>query len=237
MNICETSRGEEAAPSSQDGTENVNGIDSSEKVELDLDKVKESVVYTSGEEATTSAPEETCGNAAVSTASSKDVHEQSASHQESVVFDLDVDDHNEGTSRLSLETPEREGNGSTRREEEEIKKTVPPEDQCDHASYKEHLRLHQELSKERDQAIAHGGQLQTRLAEHFRRNTPDEGRLVLEQPEAYESHLHLLSEMRRELSKDSASAQQQAEQLRLQCQEKQEKVLLTTCCLRRITEC
>lgn len=240
MNVCGTSEGEQAAALSQEDTDPVNDhvdrIVPSEKVELGSDSVKESVDAT-GEEATTSGPEETSGNTERDDASSTDVHEQPASHQESVVFDLDVDDHNEGTSRLDLETPEREEDRSARgEEEEEVEETVPPAGQDDCTSYEEHLRLHQELSEERDEAVAHGAQLQTRLAEHFRRNTPEQGRLDLEQPEAYESHLHLLSEMRRQLSEASRSAQQQVEQLRLQCQEKQEKVSRTTRCFPPPTE-
>lgn len=238
MNVCETLEGDQAAASSQEDTDpvsdNVDGIVPSEKVELDSDGVKESC-DASADEAATSGPGETSGDAVGDTASSKDIHEQPASHQESVVFDLDVDDHDDGTSRLNLETPERE-DGSTRgeeEEEEEVGETVPPTDQDDdRISYEEQLRLHQELSEERDEAVAHGAQLQTRLAEHLRRNTPDQGRLESEQPEAYKSHLHLLSEMRRQLSEASESAQQQVEQLRLQCQEKQEKVHLTTRCFR-----
>lgn len=204
MNICETSAGEEAAASSQgDDTENWDEIGLSEKVEPDSDKVKESV--------STSRPEETCGNAAAGATSSKGGHGQPASHQESVVFDLDVDDHQEGTSGLNLEIPERG--------EDEVKQTATP---ADHGGYEENLRLHQELNEERDEAVAHGARLQARVAEHLRRNAPDEGRLAT--PEAYESHLRLLSEMRRELSEASESAQQQAERLRLRCQEKQEKV-------------
>lgn len=242
MKVCVTLGGEQAAASSQEdmdpASENVDGIAPSEKVELDSDKVEESV-DASGEEAITLGPEETRGNTVDSPILSKDVQEKPASHQESIVFDLDDHDHNDGTSRLNLETPEREVEGSTRaeeEEEEEVEQTVPPTNQDDLASYAEHLRLHQELSEERDEAIAHGAQLQTRLAEHFCRNTFDEGRLEMEQPEAYESHLHLLSAMRRQISEASESAQRHVEQLRLQCQEKQEKVLLTTRCVRRPTQ-
>lgn len=238
---CETLEGAEAAASRQQETdpvsENVDGIVPSETAESDSERVKGSV-DAPGEEAITSGPEDTSGNAVGSTASNKDVTEQPVSHQESVVFDIDVDDHDDGTSRLNLETPEREEDGSTRgEEEEEVEQTADSADQGGHASYEEHLRLHQELCEERDEAIAHGAQLQSRLAEHFRRNAPDEGRLERgplesEQLEGYESHLHLLSEMRRRLGATSESAQQQAEQLRLQCQEKQEKVHHTTGCFR-----
>lgn len=236
---CETLEGAEAAASRQEETdpvrENVDGIVPSETAESDSERVKGSV-DAPGEEAIPSGPEDTSGNAVGSTASNQDVTEQPVSHQESVVFDIDVDDVDDGTSRLNLETPEREEDGSTRgEEEEEVEQTADSADQDDdHASYEEHLRLHQELCEERDEAIARGAQLQSRLAEHFRRNAPDEGRLERgplesEQLEGYESHLHLLSEMRRRLSAASESAQQQqAEQLRLQCQEKQEKVHPTT---------
>lgn len=232
VDICETLDREEAAGSSQDDTGNLVGIDPSGMAELESDKVKDSEDIC-GEQAAKSGPEET--------ASSKDVHEQPSPQQESVVFYLDVNDHQDGTSRLSLETPEREEDGFTpgggEEEEEEVKQTVPPEDQEDRTIYQEHLRIHQELSQVRDEAVARGAQLQSRLAEHFRKNTPDEGLAVLEQPEAYESHLHLLSEQRRQLGEASQAAQQQAEQLRLQCQEKQEKVHLTTLCLRCPEEC
>lgn len=235
---CETLEGAEAAASRQEETdpvrENVDGIVPSETAESDSERAKDSV-DAPGEEAIPSGPEDTSGNAVGSAASNQDVTEQPVSHQESVVFDIDVDDLDDGTSRLNLETPEREEDGSTRgEEEEEVEQTADSADRDDHASYEEHLRLHQELCEERDEAIAHGARLQSRLAEHFRRNAPDEGRLERgpldsEQLEGYESHLHLLSEMRRRLSAASESAQQQqAEQLRLQCQEKQEKVHPTT---------
>lgn len=229
MNICETIDREKAAACSQEDTdpvsENVDAI-----VPSDSDSVKEST-DASGEEATTSGQEETSGNTVGGMTLSKDVLQQPASHQESVIFNLDANnpDENDGTSRLNLETPEREDNGSPRGEKgEEVEQTVPPTDQDEYASYEEHLRLHQELSEERDESVAQGSQLLTRRAEHFRRNTPDDDPLELEQPEAYESHLYQLSEMRRQLSQASESAQQQVEQLRLQCQEKQEKVRLTT---------
>lgn len=225
-NELETSEGAEAAASSQEETdpvgENVHGIVPSETAESDSEGVKGSV-DAPGEEAITSGPEDTRGNTVGSAASGKHV-----SHQESVVFDIDVHDH-DGTSRLNLETPEREADDSTRGEEE-VEQTAAPSGQDDHSSYEEHLRLHQELCEERDEAVAHSAQLQSRLAEHFHRNGPDEGPLESEQLGGYESHLHLLSEIRRRLSAASVSAQRQAEQLRLQCQEKQEKVYHTMFC-------
>lgn len=234
---CETLEGAEAAASRQTDpvSENVDGVVPSETAESDSERVNDSV-DAPGEAAVTSGPGDTSGNAVGSTASSKDATEQPVSLQESVVFDVDVDDHDDGTSRLNLETLEREEDGSTRKENE-VEQTADPKDLDHHASYEEHLRLHQELCEERNEAVAHSAQLQTRLAEHFRRNAPDKGRLERgllesEQLEGYESHLHLLSEMRRRLSVASEAAQQQAEQLRLQCQEKQEKVHLTTGCFR-----
>lgn len=228
---CETEGG--AAACSEEETdpvcENVDGDVPSETVESDSERLKD-CADDPGEEATTSVPENNIGNTEGSTASSKDVSEQPASHQESVVFDLDIDNKDEGTSRLNLETPETEEVSPTAGGEEQA---AAPADQDDHSSYEDHLRLLQELCEERDEAIARSSQLQTRLAQHFRKNTPDEaqldgGQLGSGKQETYERHLHLLGEMRRRLGAASESAQQQAEQLRLQGQEKQEKVHLST---------
>lgn len=213
-------------------TENVHEVVPTEMFASDLDKVSiKDNADARGEEAATSEPEDT-GGEAVDNTTSRDINEQPVSHDESVVFDIDIINNDDGPAILDLETPEREDSSPTQEEEGE----ADEEEQINAASaykddfnYGEYLKLYQQLCEERDEANIHSSRLQMRLAERFRKNSIDDGQLERElleseQPNGYDGQLNLLRELRQQLSTDSESAQQQAEELSLQCQEKLDKV-------------
>lgn len=184
-----------------------------------------------GEEAATSEPEGTSGDA-VDNTTSRDINEQPVSHEESVVFDIDIINSDDGPAILDLETPERKDISPTQEEEgegDEEEQTNAASAYKDDFNYGEYLKLYQELCEERDEANIHSSQLQMRLVERFHKNSIDDGQLERElleseQLESYDGQLNFLRELRQQLSTDSELAQQQAEELSLQCQEKLDKV-------------
>ncbi|XP_070711234.1 cilia- and flagella-associated protein 184 [Pempheris klunzingeri] len=209
------------------------------------DKNSESMKATeeaSGEEAATSEPEENSGNELpgvdnLTTSEDVDVKmdeatEQPVSHGESVVFELNCNnDDDDGPPRLHLETPERETTSPAKDEEgeaEEEEPTAAPVDTED-IRYEECMQLLQELSEGREKASQHSSQLHMKLAEYFRKKAGDDGQLgrevlVSEQLQEYEKFTKFLSDLKQQIATDSEAAQQQAEELSLQCQEKMDKV-------------
>ncbi|XP_018529806.1 LOW QUALITY PROTEIN: coiled-coil domain-containing protein 96 [Lates calcarifer] len=160
-----------------------------------------------------------------------EVNEQSLSQEESVVFEINSND-NDGSPRLHLETPERaqttspaqEGEKET--EDEEV--TAAPAENED-TIYEEYMQLLQELCEEKDKASQHSSQLQMKLAEYLRKKAGDDAQLeremlVSEQLQEYEKYINILTDVKQQLTADSETAQQQAEELRLQSQEKLDKV-------------
>ncbi|XP_070786350.1 cilia- and flagella-associated protein 184 [Enoplosus armatus] len=93
-------------------------------------------------------------------------------------------------------------------------------------SYEEHM---EELRQERDEASRHSSQLQTKLAEHFRKKAGGDGQrerevLGSERLQEYERHFTLLADLKQQLAADSETAQQQAEELRLLSRDKLDEV-------------
>lgn len=191
------------------------------------------------EEAASSEPEE---NSVKELTTSPDldvemneVNEQPASHEESVVFEMNSND-DDGPPSLHLETPERENTSPTQEQEDEAEgeelTTAPaaaaPPDRED-VSYQEHMRLLQELREERDKASQRSIQLQTKLAEYFRKRSGDDVQLerelpVSEQLREYEKHMSILSDLKLQISTESEAAQQQEEELSFQAKGKLDKV-------------
>ncbi|XP_051231275.1 coiled-coil domain-containing protein 96 [Dicentrarchus labrax] len=162
-----------------------------------------------------------------------EVNGQTMSNQESVVFEVNSNEDN-GSPRLHLESPERENISPTQEEEDEAEEEEPtaaaaaPADKED-INYEEYMKLLQELCEERDKASLHSSQLQMKLAEYFRKKAGDDVELERELPgseqlQEYERHIHLLTDLKQQLTADSETAQQQAEELSLQSQEKLDKV-------------
>ncbi len=192
------------------------------------------------EEAASSEPDESGGNELPgmdNTTTGHDldvkmneVSELPQSHEGSVVFEINSNDE-EGPPRLHLETPERETTSPTQEEEDQAEEEEPaaaPADILD-ISYEEYTQLHQELCEERDKASQHSSQLQMKLADYFRKkageDTQLEGELpVSEQLQEYEKHINILTDLKQQLTTDSETAQQQAEELSSQSREKLDKV-------------
>lgn len=196
------------------------------------------------DEEATSDPEESGGQelAAVNISPTEDlavkINDQPLSRQESVVFEINSDD-DDGPPRLHLETPEREDARPTR--EEEYGTAAPAE--REDINHEENLQLLQELCEERDEASRRCSHLQMKLAEYFRQKAGDDGLLereppVSEQLQEYEKNINTLTELKQQLTTDSETAQQQAEELSLQSQEKLDKVglIATICSGPRITQ-
>lgn len=231
---CEKEEGETVSNQEEINpvTENMREVVPTEMVASELDKVSiKDNEDAPGEEAATSEPEDT-GGEVVDNTTSRDINEQPVSHEESVVFDIDIINNDDGPAILDLETPEREDISPTQEEEgegDEEEQTNSASAYKDDFNYGDYLKLYQELCEERDEANTHSSQLQLRLAERFRKNSIDDGQLERElleseQLEGYDRQLDLLRELRQQLSADSESAQQQAEEMSLQCREKLDKV-------------
>lgn len=155
--------------------------------------------------------------------------DQPVSHEESLVFEIDISD-DDGPPRLHLETPEREEISPIQEEKNtaEGESTAAPADKED-INHEEYLQLLQELREERVKASQHSSQLQMKLAEYFCMKARDDSQLerelpVSEQLQGYEKHINILTELKQQLTSDSETAQQQAQELSLQCQEKLDKV-------------
>ncbi|XP_038124354.1 coiled-coil domain-containing protein 96 [Cyprinodon tularosa] len=121
--------------------------------------------------------------------------------------------------RLNPETPKRE---SPAQEEEESSAAASVQDE-------DLQQLLQELTAEREEAHQLNKQLQLRLVEYFHNEPIDGGRLQRGRPEEeqlqeYEKNIQILCELKLQLSTASQAAQQEAEELRLQSQEKVDKV-------------
>lgn len=188
------------------------------------------------EEAATSEPEDNSRDEPgavdnINTSEHLDVKlsDQPVSHEESLVFEIDIGD-DDGPPRLHLETPEREEISPIQEEKNtaEEKSTATPADKED-INHEEYLQLLQELREERVKASQHNSQLQMKLAECLCKQARDDSQLerelpVSEQLQGYERHINILTELKQQLTSDSETAQQQAQELSLKCQEKLEKV-------------
>uniref|UniRef100_A0A147AXG9 Cilia and flagella associated protein 184 n=1 Tax=Fundulus heteroclitus TaxID=8078 RepID=A0A147AXG9_FUNHE len=154
----------------------------------------------------------------------KSISDQLLPHGHNAAFKTDSST-NGGFLGLNPETPKRENPGQ---EEQEDPAAADPENQK--AQHEDALQLLRELSAERDEARQLNRQLQIKLAGYFHNGAIDGGRLERdrsgpegEQLQEYEKCVQILSELKQQLRSASETAQQQAEQLRSQAQEKLDK--------------
>ncbi|XP_029311323.1 cilia- and flagella-associated protein 184 [Cottoperca gobio] len=187
------------------------------------------------EKAATSEPEESSGKEFpsvdyITTSEDLDVkinvlNEQPMSHKESVVFEINSND-NDGPPRLPLETPGRQNTNPTQGEEEaeEEEPSSAPADK-EQINYAEYMQL----CADRDKASQRRSLLQMKLTELFRKKDGDDAQLdreiqVSEQLKGYEKCINILTDLKQQLTADTETAQQQAEELRFISQEKLDKV-------------
>ncbi|XP_023126559.2 coiled-coil domain-containing protein 96 [Amphiprion ocellaris] len=200
----------------------------SEMVASDHESRKVTEEEPSVAKAATCEPEETSGNELLSEdldVKLNEVTEQLLTQQESVIFESSCDD---GPARLHLETPERQTTGAEEQEEEEEEEVSAAEDR-ENTRYEESRQKLQELIRERDEASQLSSKLQMKLAEYFRKKAGGNAQQERHKPETeqlqeYEKFMNILTDLQRQLTADSESAQQQEEQLRIQSQEKLDKV-------------
>lgn len=157
-----------------------------------------------------------------------EVNEQPSSHVESVVFEIYSSDDHE-LHRLHLETPQRETTTPAQEEEEEEEESAADPADREHVSYEEYTQLLQELCEERDKATQRSSQLQMKLSEYLLKKAGDDTQLdkevqVSEQLQEYEKYISILNELKQQLAAESEAVQQQEEELRLQSQDKLDKV-------------
>lgn len=132
----------------------------------------------------------------------------------------------DGLHRLDLETPQSEPTTPAEEEEEDAEDDDAPADRED-VSYEEHTQLLQELCEERDKATQRSIQLQMKLAEYLRKKPREDAQLEIqesEQLQVYEKSISILTELKQQLAPETETAQQQAEELRIQSQEKLDEV-------------
>ncbi|KAF3697541.1 Coiled-coil domain-containing protein 96 [Channa argus] len=147
-----------------------------------------------------------------------EVSEQPLSREEKVGFDINSSYDDETITLAKEEVDESD--------EEESSVSAPDKAEI---SYEEHMKLLQELCEERDKALQRGSQLQTKLAEYLHKKAGDIAQLerqvqASEQLQEYEKCINILNDLKQQLAADTETVQQQAEELRLQCQEKLETV-------------
>uniref|UniRef100_A0A673B685 CCDC113/CCDC96 coiled-coil domain-containing protein n=1 Tax=Sphaeramia orbicularis TaxID=375764 RepID=A0A673B685_9TELE len=156
-------------------------------------------------------------------------YDQLLSHDASVIFEVNSSD-GDGPHMLDLETPDSPAKEAEIKEVTAAAATPSPDEQD--ANYEEHMQLLQQLNEETDKASQRSSQLQMKLAEYLRMKAVDDAQLerdglVSEQMEEYVNYLNILSDLKQQLTIESERAEQQAEELRLQSQEKLDKVWLT----------
>ncbi|XP_042368416.1 coiled-coil domain-containing protein 96 [Plectropomus leopardus] len=149
-------------------------------------------------------------------------------HEESVVFENSND--GDGSPRLHLETPERRNIRPTQEEDQaEEEEPAAVRIHIDDINYEEYMQFHQQLCEDRETASLKCSLLHIKLAELFNRKAWDEPQLEREVPESeqlleYERNISILTEVKQQISADTVTAQQQAEELRVKFQEKLDKV-------------
>ncbi|CAJ1086595.1 coiled-coil domain-containing protein 96 [Xyrichtys novacula] len=178
-------------------------------------------------------PEENCENLPPDTNQDLDVEtdtvrEHLGTPEESVVFETNSPE-NEGPERLHLDTPQQETTcpqGEEDKEEDEEPTPAAPD-----FGYEENTQLLQELCEQREKAAQRSAQLQVKLVEYFRRTSGDETQVEMEkedpeqqQKEEYERFMKILMKLKQQINTESETAQLQVEELRVQCQEKLDKV-------------
>ncbi|XP_022069184.2 coiled-coil domain-containing protein 96 [Acanthochromis polyacanthus] len=177
-------------------------------------------------EAATCEPEETGSNELPSEdldVKLNEVTEQPLTQEESVAFESSCDD---GSPRLHLDTPDRQTTGVEEQQEEEEVSAAPDRE---NTRYEESRRKLQELIRERDEASQLSSKLQMKLAEYFRKKAggnvqPERQKTETEQLQEYEKFMNILTDLQQKLTADCESARQQEEQLKVQSQEKLDKV-------------
>ncbi|XP_060922677.1 coiled-coil domain-containing protein 96 [Limanda limanda] len=152
--------------------------------------------------------------------------EQSVSHE----FDI-ID--GDGGPTVHLETSENEGGTRPAQEEEkeaeeeEVAAASPdPTQGEDVISEDEEQLLWRKLCEERDKALKRNSQLQMTLAKYFRKKSRDTVQLEIPcsgQLQEY-GKSNILTDLKQQLASDLKVAQQEEEKLRLQSQEKSDKV-------------
>ncbi|XP_028330943.1 cilia- and flagella-associated protein 184 [Gouania willdenowi] len=142
--------------------------------------------------------------------------------EDSVVFEINSS-YNQETSRLNLDTPEAEnqeegggGGGASEEETEDL-------------NLEEYLQVLQQLQEQREKAIQHSSRQQRKLAEYLCKKNGGDSRLEEDQPVAqqqqhYEKYISVLSELKQQIQAESDMAQQEAEELRVQSQERLHQV-------------
>ncbi|XP_041840792.1 coiled-coil domain-containing protein 96 [Melanotaenia boesemani] len=148
-----------------------------------------------------------------------EVNEPLLSRDQSVVFEVDSSGDGE-PSRLNLETQ----SPACEKEREATAAAADKED----SRYEESIQLFQELCEERDKVSQQNRQLQLKLADFLSKKARGDSQLEekpeTEQLQEYKKCISILNDLRQQLAADSESAQQQAEELSLQSQEKLDRV-------------
>uniref|UniRef100_A0A665TW43 CCDC113/CCDC96 coiled-coil domain-containing protein n=2 Tax=Echeneis naucrates TaxID=173247 RepID=A0A665TW43_ECHNA len=161
------------------------------------------------------------------------------SHEESVVFEIDSNDYNNGDDddddgggagapRLYLKTPDGERTSRpTQDEEEEVVGAELTAASAGNITCKECTLVLRELCEQSSKTSQHGRLLQASLAEYLRKKPGDDAQLEEEMQRLlhkYEKCMNTLTELKQQIAADSEAAQQQEDELRLLSQDSVEKV-------------
>ncbi|XP_038851661.1 coiled-coil domain-containing protein 96 [Salvelinus namaycush] len=129
-------------------------------------------------------------------------------------------DDEDGPPKLDPGTPERESSVQVEEKGPSLTKETGPS-----IDYKEYMNFLYELQAEKDKLSQVNGQLQIKLVEYFRKKTGDDARpekekAVSDQEQRYQKYMAIMEDLKWQHRLDSEAAQQQAEELRQQSQEK-----------------
>ena len=157
-----------------------------------------------------------------------DLNGEPLSRDGSVILEVEQDDNSDHSPvRLELGTP-KSGSCSPEPQSEKIEERPPPAEEAGlKINYKEHVNLLHELQTENEKLSQLDSQLQMKLVEYIRKKTGDDTqkeKAALDQEQRYQKYMAMMADLKLQHQRDSEAGRLQAEDLRLQVQEKLSQV-------------
>lgn len=121
-------------------------------------------------------------------------------------------------------SPEERDGSSEKDDAEDEEPTAAPADE-EGMKKQEYVELLQQLCEQREEALQRNSQLQMKVSEYFRKQPGDFNGLdwdmpVSDQLQEYKDNICTLGDLKQQIVVESESAQQQADELAMQCKEK-----------------
>ncbi|XP_067117592.1 coiled-coil domain-containing protein 96 [Osmerus mordax] len=153
-----------------------------------------------------------------------DLNGEPLSRDGSVILEVEQDDNSDHSPvLLELGTP-KSGSCSPEPQSEKIEERPPPAEEAGpRINYKEQVNLLHELQMENEKLSQLDSQLQMKLVEYIRKKTGDDTqkeKAALDQEQRYQKYMAMMADLKLQHQRDSEAGRLQAEDLRLQVQEK-----------------